>query len=552
MKKLLLFSMIIIIMAGSSLLISGCEYSCKSYYKAKGLGTPPPEIADMVHWSDECLEWAAAQKKPVGPPPPVITKPKPKPEPKPLVAESKCGPYIVTRTYPCKSCGEMKLEKTMPKQVQINTPFEYTIKLTNLTDMMIAEVQVSEILSKNFKFASSSLPAKLQPGKLVWELGEISPKNSKQIKVIGSATSADCLKQCATVAYVVPACAFVQVVEPKLSLVKSAPSKVTICDEIPLKFTVTNNGTGKATNVKITDKLPEGLVTSNGKKFFTLDVGTLDPGKPRRFEVKSKALKTGVFTNKATAIADAGLKAESNVTTTVVTQPVLTLKKTGPKNLYLGRPAIYTIIVTNTGDAAAVDTVIEDTIPTNIKGVRVSQGGQKVGSKIVWKLGSLEPKATKTVTVAYVPSKAGVITNRATATAACTNAVNASAQTSVKGIPALLLEVIDLTDPIEVGSNVEYLITITNQGSATATNIIVNAILEDSMKYVSSSGKTKGTLAGNTVSFKPLRGLSPKAKTSWTVVVKAVKKEDVRFKVIMNSDQLGRDVEETESTNFYK
>ena len=36
------------------------------------------------------------------------------------------------------------------------------------------------------------------------------------------------------------------------------------------------------------------------------------------------------------------------------------------------------------------------------------------------------------------------------------------------------------------------------------------------------------------------------------VVVKAIKPGDVRFRVTMNSDQLTRDVEETEATKFYR
>ena len=46
--------------------------------------------------------------------------------------------------------------------------------------------------------------------------------------------------------------------------------------------------------------------------------------------------------------------------------------------------------------------------------------------------------------------------------------------------------------------------------------------------------------------------LAPKAKATWEVQVKSIKPGDVRFKVNMNSDQLDRDVEETESTNFYE
>jgi hypothetical protein len=77
-------------------------------------------------------------------------------------------------------------------------------------------------------------------------------------------------------------------------------------------------------------------------------------------------------------------------------------------------------------------------------------------------------------------------------------------------------------------------------------------MLEDTMSYISSSGATNGTLDGSTVTFAKLPSLAPKAKTSWKVVVKAAKAGDVRFKVSMNSDQLTRDVEETEATNFYE
>ena len=54
------------------------------------------------------------------------------------------------------------------------------------------------------------------------------------------------------------------------------------------------------------------------------------------------------------------------------------------------------------------------------------------------------------------------------------------------------------------------------------------------------------------VSFAPLARLAPGAKATWRVVVKAVKPGDVRFKVTMNTDQLRRPVEETESTEMYE
>ena len=81
-----------------------------------------------------------------------------------------------------------------------------------------------------------------------------------------------------------------------------------------------------------------------------------------------------------------------------------------------------------------------------------------------------------------------MLTNKVSATAYCADAVNASAETDVKAIPAVLLEVVDVTDPVEVGTRTTYVITVTNQGSAPSTNIEIVCNLEENVRYVSSSG----------------------------------------------------------------
>ena len=118
--------------------------------------------------------------------------------------------------------------------------------------------------------------------------------------------------------------------------------------------------------------------------------------------------------------------------------------------------------------------------------------------------------------------------------------------TEVEGIPAILLEVVDIEDPILVGDVVTYEIKVTNQGSATGTGITVNCNLEPEMEFISG-----GELSGNTIALETLAELAPGATHTWTVQVKARAAGDVRFGVNMNSDQIGRDVTETESTNFY-
>jgi uncharacterized repeat protein (TIGR01451 family) len=209
-------------------------------------------------------------------------------------------------------------------------------------------------------------------------------------------------------------------------------------------------------------------------------------------------------------------------------------------------------MVTNKGDAPARNTVVEDTIPAGVTGVRVSAGGRPSGSKVVWDIGTLAPNASKKLRVTYKTLKPGTVSDTASAKAVCAEAVSDSAQTVVSGISAVLLEVIDIEDPVEIGSNTTYAITATNQGSTPGTNIKIVCTLEDNEQYVSSSGPTEGYAVGETVSFAPLSSLAPKAKATWRVVVRAVKPGDVRFKVSMNTDQLTRPVEETEATHLYE
>jgi len=140
----------------------------------------------------------------------------------------------------------------------------------------------------------------------------------------------------------------------------------------------------------------------------------------------------------------------------------------------------------------------------------------------------------------------------ATATAYCAETVTDSTKTSINGIAAVRLQVIDLEDPVEVGHTTTYLITVSNEGSAADTNLRIACALDDKLQYVSSAGATAGSIMGKTVSFAPLRNLDPKSKATWRVVVRGAKAGDVRFRVTMHSDQLALPVEHTEATHIYQ
>jgi len=470
-----------------------------------------------------------------------------------LVAVSEMGGHAFSMIYPRPDYGIIQVDKTMPEEVRLNQPFAYVIKVTNLTDMVITDVILTETLSKEFTFKASEPTATSTEGnKLVWQIDSLGPKANKSIKVSGVATGAKQLEHCTTITHTVRDCAVVQVVQPTLELVIEVPTEALLCETIPIDFVVRNTGTGAAQNVQIVDVLPAGLQTADGKDKISLDVGTLVAGESRRFAVKLRATKVGAYANKATAASVSGLKAESQNTIINVRQPVLAITKSGPQRQYLGRPVAFEITVLNKGDGPARDTLVEDIIPPGVTAIEATAGAQFSASKLMWELGTLEPNGSKKVRVSYTPTKEGDVMATASASASCAETVTDSTKTVITGIAASRLDLIDLEDPVEVGSTTTYLITVTNEGSAADRNIRVACMLDEKLQYVSSAGATAGTIMGKTVSFAPLRTLEPKAKATWRVVVKGARAGDVLFKATMYTGELALPVEATEATHVYQ
>lgn len=469
-----------------------------------------------------------------------------------------CTADLADPTNEKDCCSVIYLQKMGPCSGSVGEEYCYVIKVTNLTNKKVEDVEVTETLPGNFSVKSSA--PEMGPGSTSsvakWFLGELGPQETREIKVCGMPTQSGHMPFCAKVAYNLPgACIDPIITEPKLTIAKSAPAEVTLCDVIPITFTVTNTGTGMANNIKVKETLPDGLQTQDGQTDVTLDVGSLSPGEAREVALTAKAVKTGEFKNTATAVADGNLSAESNTTTTVVRQPVLAITKVASNDkVFLGRHISYDIVVTNQGDGPATSTVVEDTVPNNASVVNASQGATLLGSTVTWNVGTIQPQDSQKLTLTLNPTGLGTVKNTVVARATCAEAVSAETSTEVLGIPAILLEVIDENDPIEVGGEEDYTIVVTNQGSDTGTNIKVTCVLEDEMQYVSSSGPTTGSVSadGKTVTFEPLPTLASKANATWKVVVKALSEGDVRFKVIMTEDCLKRPVEETEATNFYE
>lgn len=470
------------------------------------------------------------------------------------VAKAPAGMTVNTLAFPTGAVktSALMLSTVFPTEVRAGQTYNYELHVTNLTNATLQSVVVFQTQATNLDVATSAPEGRRTPAGYAWDLNNLAPCETRVIKVSGRADAIGMSSTCMSVTYNNLLCTAVKVVQPALAVTKTAPAEVLLCDPIQMVLEVKNTGTGTASAVKLTDVLPAGLRTTDGQQTVSADLGDIAAGQSKRVTINAKADKTGSFQNTGSVAAAGNLTAQSNTTTTVVRQPKLEVACSAPERIFIGRDATFAFTVKNTGDAPSRDTVLAMPLPAGTSAVSATEGGVAGGTGATWNLGTLAPGASRTVSVTLRPT--GVETVRASATAQgyCAAPVTANCVTSVEGIAAVLLECIDLVDPVEVGGQTTYVITATNQGSVALENVTIIGTLPETQDYVSSTGASTATVQGRTVTFAPLPTLAVGGKAEWRITIKANAAGDSRFEATLSTRRFAKPIIETESTNQYK
>ena len=375
-----------------------------------------------------------------------------------------------------------------------------------------------------------------------------------QVTNCASATTEDGLR--------VENCTTTQITAPQLAVTKTGPDTAVVGVPITYTITITNPGNGPATNVALEDSFDAGLEHESKANPVAVQVGTLNAGETKSVPLVLTPKQVGKLNNRVTAKADGGLiaKAEHPVT---VQKAQLAVAKTGPTLRYVGRNAVWDLKVTNPADTPLTSVTLRDQLPAELGFISASDGGQLVGNEVVWNLGNLQPRESRSVNVTTKCLKlARQATNVAIATANPVNVpappdqpilkVQAEAPIEIGGLPAFRLEVVDVDDPIEVGGQTTYRIDVTNQGSLPGTQVGIIAIVPPEMQILRANGPGQPKIEGQKITFPPVDSVQPNQQVSYTVDVKALKEGDVRFHVELRSLTLGaQPVIEEESTRIY-
>jgi uncharacterized repeat protein (TIGR01451 family) len=375
-----------------------------------------------------------------------------------------------------------------------------------------------------------------------WNVGTLAPRETKTKEFSATAEEVGNLSNCLTVAYAPTLCVAVRVVKPELTLTKTAPQQALLCQDITYTYKVTNSGTGTARDVRVEETLPEGLVTVDGeRKNVNVEIGNLAAGQSREVPVKLRASRKGEFAGRAVARAADGLEVRGNDVTTVVRDPVLAIDVEAPEARYVGEPVDFKVTVRNTGDANADNTVVK---------LSATGAAERLTDR---QLGTIEAGKSKTFTITTRADRAAnTVQLTSTASATCAKQASDSASVAIRTAPALQIECVDGTDPIRVGGNTTYTITVKNEGTGADSNVTVRAALPAELQFVATRDKNAGDakVDGQIITFGPIKTLAPGASVTWTIEAKAVGTGDVRFGMELTSDSLTKPAIETEPTRI--
>ena len=253
-------------------------------------------------------------------------------------------------------------------------------------------------------------------------------------------------------------------------------------DEVTYTVNITNVGKSNAVNVAVRDVLGEGLTFVDATGNYTFDEATrtvtwivdLAKGESRTFYVNAIVSGYGNVTNSLVV---------GNKTTGVnVTVPEINPDKTANiTNPNFGDKVDYTVTVTNDGMGDAKDVVVRDVLGEGLKFVSATgnYSFDEVTRTVTWIVDLAKGESKVFSVIATVVGYGNV-----------TNSLVVGNKTA--GVNVTVPEIIpdktaNISNP-NFGDNVNYTVTVTNDGIGDAKDVVVRDVLGEGLKFVSATG----------------------------------------------------------------
>lgn len=168
-------------------------------------------------------------------------------------------------------------------------------------------------------------------------------------------------------------------------------------------------------------------------------------------------------------VPDAQIRADDRSNQSIATAiPIVRIAVENPREINVGKPASFVIVVTNQGKTTATDVVVETIIPEHADLAKTTpEPVQFKDGVATFRVGDLAPGATRRVTLVAVPRLTDPISLQAS-----TRFATFTQSTVLVREPKLKLTALVLPQ-VEIGSEVNWLIRATNTGDGRADDIVI-------------------------------------------------------------------------------
>lgn len=478
----------------------------------------------------------------------------------PTAAPAPVAPTVNAAAPPANGpeVSQVSLEWVKRSEINVGQECQCDLLVKNTGDAAVRDVSVIAVFPAAARLLPTTKPAPTPNGKqLVWALGELGPGQSQVISVHLIPTSRKDMNAFASVQYSAVANTVFKVQEPLLEVVLKGPKEIQVGDPASQIIQVSNPGTGTARNVEVKAHIPPGLEHPQGKQ-LALSIGSLNAGETRMIRLALAAVSGG--THQIKVLAEAKFAPEQApylrklVETDIrVISPSVQVAVNGPSLRYKNRNATYNITVANDGTAVSNNIRVMHKVPEGFRFVSATDGGKFDGlsKTVAWFAGRVEPGQSTKVAVTLEAVKLGDYVHQVSATTDQGIRSEGEAATKVDGIAALVLEVKDLDDPVEVGVETAYEIHVKNQGTKHAQNVAVACELPAGLELVGVNSAVKHNLQGRILVFQALPMLDAEKSAVYRVIVRGQGDGYQRFRARLSSDSIQEPLLVEELTRFY-
>ena len=325
-----------------------------------------------------------------------------------------------------------------------NTLVEFTIVVNNTGVVNATGVCVRDELPSGFEFVNAS---EGYDGAL-WYIDSLAAGESVTLTIIGRSVEignwtnyAD--TSCSENNTLINDTFKVEVVPVILRVNKTSDVTVTIKDTyVTYRIVVANTGAVNATNVTVTDELPDNLefinatgnlTVSEDKKTLTWIIPQLG-NDPVELFVTVRTLELGNFTNTVTVTSNENnTPVKDNETITVVYANLTVVKSVNASSVSVGDLVEFTINVTNTGLVDITDITVSDALDLAFKII----GNESVTSdnEIIWNIERLNAGDSISLSVVVEILKEGTFNNTAAVESPYTNKTDSTVNVTAVKIP---------------------------------------------------------------------------------------------------------------------